>query len=81
MITSSATPATLADVPKDATFLLRLSADELAAWRAAADAAGLKLSEWVRRRCNGVQRIEAQTIEPPPPPKAKRARSRKRGKS
>lgn len=73
MITTRATTATLADVPKDATFLVRLSADELAAWRTAADAAGLKLAEWIRRRCNGEQVIKA-----PPPAKVPLSSARRR---
>ena len=42
---------------------LRISDDEGKAWRAAAKSAGLELSEWIRRRCNGAQVIE---LELPP---------------
>ena len=50
------------DMPKDVRLDLRISEDEHAAWKMAADEAGLKLSEWIRRRCNGIQMVAA----PPP---------------
>lgn len=53
------------DVNRDEVVKLLLTKTERAAWEAAADAAGLKLSEWIRRRVNGTQTV---TTEAPPAP-------------
>ncbi len=63
----------LADVTRDKVVQVRLSAEERDSWRAAAEAARLEMSEWIRRRVSGV----AITIAvPPPPTPAKRKRAR-----
>lgn len=51
------------DVNRDVVIRLRLTPVERDAWNTAAKKAGLKLSEWIRRRCQG-----EVTIVPPPPP-------------
>ena len=55
-------------VPRNILVRLLLTEGEREAWQAAADAAGLKLSEWIRRRVQGTVTIEA----PPPPRKGRR---------
>ncbi len=63
----------LADVTRDKVVQVRLSTEERDSWRAAAAAAGLEMSEWIRRRVSGV----AITIAVPPPPvPAKRKKAR-----
>lgn len=37
---------------KDQVLSVRVDIDELARWEAAADAAGLRLSAWIRQTCN-----------------------------
>ncbi|MEO8841919.1 MAG: hypothetical protein ABI591_09700 [Kofleriaceae bacterium] len=54
---------------RDKLVQLRVTAAEHKAWDAAAKAAGLKLSEWIRRRVQGDMVIEA-----PAPPKTKKGR-------
>jgi hypothetical protein len=39
-------------ITKSETIRLRVSADEVKAWRAAAKRERVYLSEWIRRRCN-----------------------------
>lgn len=43
---------TLADVSNDKSFLLRLSSDEIEAWKAAAKSDGRSLASWIRFHCN-----------------------------
>jgi hypothetical protein len=52
-------------VNRDKVVQLRLSALERKAWDTAAKAAGLKLSDWIRRRVNG----ETTIVVPPAPKK------------
>lgn len=42
----------MAPKPNDTKFMLRLPKEDLAAWRAAADAEGLPLSTWIRQQCS-----------------------------
>lgn len=42
--------------PRDVVVKVRVKAEERAQWQAKADAAGLTLSAWVRRRLNGSKR-------------------------
>lgn len=44
----------LEPMDKDVTIALRISKDEQTAWLAAAEADGRTLSDWIRRRCNGL---------------------------
>ena len=48
---------------KDVTLKLRVSADEKAAWEAAASAAGLPLSAWLRRAAGAVQRLDCPSVK------------------
>lgn len=59
----------IVDVKRDQVLQIRLSIEERAAWDAAAKAAELDLSEWIRRRCNGTTTIEAVTLKAPSPAK------------
>ena len=54
------------DVNKTTVISLRVSDVEAKAWEASAKRAGIRLSEYIRRRVNG-----ETTIEVPPPPKKK----------
>jgi hypothetical protein len=65
----------LLDVGKDVSFTLRLDPAELDAWRAAADAAGMSLSQWIRVRCN---KPGAATLNAPAPSSTKRRARSKR---
>lgn len=66
--------ATVADaMANDATLIIRLPKARLAAWRAAAAAAGVTVSEYVRRRVDGVETI---TIEAPAPATQPKRRKR-----
>lgn len=66
--TADATSDTLGAVAKEKRLNLRVSDTEYAAWTAAAESAGLPISEWIRRRCNGTQTV---VLEAPPPKTAK----------
>lgn len=44
------------------TYKLRLDSEQLAAWQKAADTAGLKLAEWMRRKCDGDESTDAQDV-------------------
>jgi hypothetical protein len=55
--------------PKDESIKLRISAGDLRAWQEAARLDAMKLSDWIRRRCNG-QPAAAPVLE---------ARSRRKG--
>lgn len=68
----SAVVYTIAGMGKSKVINLRIAPEEHAAWDAAAEAAGLKLSEWIRRRCNGTTTIEAPPPAAAPKPKKKR---------
>ena len=37
--------------PKDVAFTMRMSAEDMAAFRAAAERADMSLSDWIRRTC------------------------------
>ncbi len=37
--------------PKDEIVTVRVSAEDLELWRAAAEAADMKLADWIRRQC------------------------------
>ena len=51
--TNRATESGEHDDVRDKNIIIRLSAEERAAWQAAADSDGRSLSDWIRRRCNG----------------------------
>lgn len=53
---------------------IRLSPVEASAWKAAAKAANLTVSEWVRRRVVGV----VQAVPPPPAARAPKSRRQRR---
>ena len=58
---------TLAEMARDKSLLLRLSAEEREAWQAAAEADQRKLSDWIRVTLNAVAKPK-----PPTKPKPKR---------
>ncbi len=61
----------LDEMAKDVRLQVRLTADEHAAWFAAAEAEQMSLSNWIRRRCNGLP-TTAPVVAPKPAKKAKR---------
>lgn len=63
--------ADMVKVTREARVEIRLTEQELESWKTAADAAGLALSEWIRRRCSG-----ERLIEPPPAPSAPKRKRR-----
>ena len=69
--------ATIAAMSKPIIVRLFVSREERASWQAAADAAEIALSEYIRRRVNGNMTV---TIEAPPPPAAAPTPKRKRSK-
>lgn len=64
------------DMNRDVVVRLMLTKAERVAWQQAANAAGLKLSEWIRRRVQGETKIEA----PPPPVTVTKPRAKKGGR-
>jgi hypothetical protein len=46
---------------KEVTIALRVSKEERADWEQAAAADGRKLSDWIRRRCNGLESSKPRT--------------------
>ncbi len=54
-----------APVNRDVVVRVLLTKDERDAWQAAADKAGLKLSEWIRRRVQGDVVVKVEAPEPP----------------
>jgi hypothetical protein len=60
------------------TIKLRLRAEEYSAWEGKARAAGMTLSEWIRRRCASAGRpkpARAPVVEPVEPPCVHRSES------
>lgn len=63
-------------ITRDLFVRLRMTEAEKAAWEQAADAAGLALSEWIRRRVNGGIVEVPPAPAKPAAPKPKRPRSK-----
>jgi hypothetical protein len=64
-------------VKKEAMIRLRVSADEQAAWLAAADREQMSLSSWIRRRCNGLP-TTGPALATTRPPRSSRKRAKEK---
>ena len=69
------------DDVRDKNIIIRLSAEERAAWQDAADKDGRTLSDWIRRRCNGDATTAPSAKRKPAPaaPQIQPARPSKKG--
>lgn len=65
---------------KDERVIIRVEAEDLARWRATADAEGLTLSNWIRKCCNAVA-VDQELIDVVDEESRKRAARRKGGRS